>query len=65
MSIAQTTFIAIHLGNGRPDLALIVMRFPAGLFAEMDDLMRAAWLAGASDWLNFENQSCVKGGKGG
>lgn len=49
MSIAQTTFIAIHLGNGRPDLALIVMRFPAAIFAEMDELMRAAWLAGAAD----------------
>lgn len=49
MSIAQTTFIAIHLSNGRPDLALIVMRFPAAIFAEMDDLMRAAWLAGAAD----------------
>ncbi len=49
MSIAQSTFVAIHLANGRPDLAMIVMRFPAAAFVHMDTLLQAAWLAGAAD----------------
>ncbi|MCD1619135.1 hypothetical protein ACFSDD_11045 [Salipiger marinus] len=49
MSFAQATFFQIHIANGRPDLALIVMLFPASAFAEMDALLEAAWLAGAAD----------------
>ncbi len=48
-SPARTFLVAHHLKNDRPDLALIVLRFPDAWFAEMDNLMRAAWLAGAAD----------------
>jgi hypothetical protein len=46
---ARTFFIAYHLAAGRLDLALIVAAFPVEAFAEIDALMRAAWLAGAAD----------------
>lgn len=49
MSSAQSAFVTIHLAKGRPDLAIIVMMFPAACFADIDALLRAAWLAGAAD----------------
>lgn len=49
MTLAQSVFVTIHLANGRPDLALLVMRFPAEAFEELDALLQAAWLAGAAD----------------
>lgn len=49
ISPGQQFTIAHHIANGRPDLALIAGALPASVFAELDDLMRAAWLAGARE----------------
>lgn len=65
MSLAQQTFVAIHLANGRPDLAILVMRFPPELFAHMDTLLQGAWLAGAADAAaNRPMRSLVEGKPG-
>ena len=49
ISPAQQFMIAYHIAHSRPDLAAIVRAFPVAFFAEMDGLMRGAWLAGAAD----------------
>jgi hypothetical protein len=41
--------MAYHMSRGNVAAAMIVAAFPAAFFAEMDALMRAAWLAGAAE----------------
>lgn len=53
--------MATHIGNGRNDLALIVGQMPAVLFAQMDEVIRAAFVAGAAAALDAQNKETPDG----
>lgn len=48
-SPAKDYFIAYHIGRGDLVSAALVAKFPESYFLDMDALMRAAWLVGASE----------------
>ena len=54
-SVAQAMIAATHINRGRSDLALIVSNMPAAVFAPMDEVIRAAFVAGAAAALDAQD----------